>query len=129
MDRPALWVNATEPTEHPPVLLLAASPVPRGTFTHIAGTYDGAVARLYVDGVLKSSVDILGSFGADDTPLLLGANGNNLVVSERFPGRIDEIALYDRALDSVEIAQLAAGALFSFTGSRTDAAVASDAMP
>lgn len=46
------------------------------------------------------------------TPIILGGNGNNQLVSERFPGRIDEIALYNRALDPNEIQQLASGVTF-----------------
>jgi len=51
---------------------------------------------------------------ADTTPFILGANGNGPTtgVSERFPGRIDEIMLYRRALSADEIALVYNGALF-----------------
>jgi len=48
------------------------------------------------------------------TPLILGGNGNGMGdanVTERFPGKIDEIMLYRRALSATDIAQLHAGAL------------------
>jgi hypothetical protein len=117
-DRPVLFIGTTVPSPQN-AMILAPSAVPRATFTHIAGTYDGEVARLYVDGVQVGTMATAGTFGDDSTPLILGANANAaLGVTERFPGRIDEIALYDRALDRDEVARLAAGALFSFSATR-----------
>jgi hypothetical protein len=116
-EQPNLFINTTVPSNRLAVMS-ASSAVPRATFTHIAGTYDGAVARLYVDGVLVDSMPASGTFGSDTTPLILGGNGNADEVTERFSGRIDEIALYNRSLDSDEIALLAAGALSSFTSPR-----------
>jgi hypothetical protein len=65
---------------------------------------------------------VSGSFAADTTPIILGGNGNDAtgVPTELFPGRIDELMLYGRALDDTEIAELAAGALFP--GGARDAA-------
>jgi hypothetical protein len=85
-----------------------------GTWTHIAGTYDGAAARLYVNGVEAASKPLTGAVAADTTPVILGGNGNDAsgVPTELFPGRIDELMLYARALGPSEIAALAAGALF-----------------
>ena len=87
----------------------------RQTWVHIAGTYDGTMARLYVDGQLVDSQALTGRFAADTTPFILGANGNGVgdaSVTERFPGRIDEVMLYRRALSADEIAMLYDGALF-----------------
>lgn len=89
-----------------------ANPVPPQQWTHLAGTYDGTVARLYVNGILVDSDPVTGEFGPDTTPVILGGNGNGNMISERFPGRIDEIVLYNRALDASEIGQLAAGVPF-----------------
>jgi len=112
-DLPSLFINPTVPSTRL-VFLPAPTAAPRGKFTHVAGTYDGAFARLYVDGVLIGPTAVTGTFGSDSTPLILGGNGNNDAVTERFPGRIDEIALYDRPLETGEIERLAAGALFSY---------------
>jgi hypothetical protein len=91
------------------------TPVPRLTWIHIAGTYDGSIARLYVNGQEVDSEAVTGRFRPDNTPFILGANGNgpDLGVTERFPGRVDEIMLYRRALSAAEIGMLHAGALFS----------------
>lgn len=112
-ERPALFV-AMDELPSPVAFVPGDAAVKRATFTHIAGTYDGSVARLYVDGEQKASDEIRGLFKSDTTPLILGANGNGPIVDERFPGRIDEIVLYNRPLDSKEIAQVAAGALSSY---------------
>jgi len=116
-DQPTLFVQ----TEVGTVRLARPLPAPpalprptRMTWVHIAGTYDGSIVRLYVDGEAIMSQPMTGHFMPDTTPFLLGANGNGLVggPSERFPGRIDEIMLYRRALSADEIAQLHDGALF-----------------
>jgi len=91
---------------------------------HLAATYDGTTARLYVDGVPAISMPISGPFAADTTPVILGGNGNDAtgVPTELFPGRVDEIMLYRRALSADEIARLHAGELFTTTSTDRDAA-------
>jgi hypothetical protein len=91
---------------------------PRFAWTYMAGTYDGTNANLYVGDYvneqLVDSLPLMGRFAQDTTPLILGGNQNgNLGVTERFPGRIDEIMLYKRALSAVEVHALYSGALFS----------------
>lgn len=118
--RPHLFLTTTTKT----VLLTAPDPVAPRTWVHLATTYDGATARLYVDGVLAGSMPITGSFAADTTPVILGGNGNDAtgVPTELFPGRIDEIMLYRRALSADEIARLHAGELRTTTSIDSDAA-------
>jgi len=108
---PALWLH----TDNGTWLLQGPKAVTRETWIHIAGTYDGATGRLYVNGQQVATQAMTGRFIADTTPFILGANGNGVGdanVTERFGGKIDEIMLYRRALSATEIAQLAAGALF-----------------
>jgi hypothetical protein len=92
----------------------APDPVPQGTWVHLAGVYDGAMVRIYVNGAEVASEPLTGRFVPDTTPVILGGNGNDAsgVPTELFPGRIDELMLYARALGADEISQLAAGALF-----------------
>jgi len=99
----------------------APDPVAQNTWVHLAGTYDGATVRLYVDGVEVANQPLTGSFAHDRTPVILGGNGNDAsgVPTELFPGRIDELMLFGRALGADEIARLAAGA--TFPGSAPDA--------
>jgi hypothetical protein len=92
----------------------APDPVPQNTWIHLAGTYDGAVVRIYVNGAEVANQPLTGRFMHDRTPVILGGNGNDAsgVPTELFPGRIDELMLFGRALGADEIAQLAAGATF-----------------
>ena len=108
---PALFIK----TENAAPIVMGPTAVTRQTWVHIAGTYDGTAARLYVDGQLVNSMPVTGRFVADATPFILGANGNGpqTGVSERFPGKIDEIMLYRRALSAAEIGQIYQGALFA----------------
>ena len=87
--------------------------VPQQTWVHIAGTYDGSQARLYVNGAEVNSQAITGPFAAETNPLILSGNGNGngYAVSEFVPGQLDEIMLYRRALGADEIARLESGAL------------------
>jgi len=107
---PTLFVT----TEDGYVQPIAPDTVPRDTWTHIAGVYDGATVRIYVNGVEGASKPLTGRFMPDTTPVILGGNGNNDsgVPTELVPGRIDELMLYARALSADEIRQLAAGAAF-----------------
>ena len=67
-----------------------------GVFQHIAGSYDGSVMRLYLDGVEVGSLPITGTvdqgFGA------LFSSGD-----ETMDGVLDEIQVFDRALSASEI--------------------------
>lgn len=81
----------------------AINPIGLQTWVHVAGTYDGQVVRLYVNGALETSV----SFPSGYTPyigaLMLGkaswANGGWI------QGIADDVRFYSRALNSQEIQQ------------------------
>jgi len=109
--RPTLFVR----TATGYVMLQDTASAPMATWTHLAAVYDGAMAHLYVNGAEVANGAVTGTFAADTTPIILGGNGNDAsgVPTELFPGRIDELMLYARALSQTEIAALAAGALFA----------------
>lgn len=94
--------------------ITAPDPVARATWVHIAGVYDGVEARLFVNGARATQQPVSGSFAMDGTPVIIGGNFNDAsaVPTELFPGRLDEIMLYRRALADDEIRQLAEGRLF-----------------
>jgi hypothetical protein len=75
---------------------------------HIAGTYDGTTAKVYINGALDKSVPASGAITASTQgPLYIGGDVVNSSV-ERFRGLIDEPSLYNRALTGAEIASIAA---------------------
>jgi len=70
------------------------------TWTHLAGTYDGATVRLFVNGVQVSSRVQTGQIAISTNPLQIGGDS---IYGQYFPGRIDEIRVYNRALNTAEI--------------------------
>ncbi len=72
-----------------------------GAWQHVAATYDGLVARFYVGGVETASRVFAGNAG-DSNTWRVGAYGPG--PSGFFPGDLDEIRIYDRALGAGEIA-------------------------
>jgi hypothetical protein len=75
---------------------------------HIGATYDGSFMRLYVDGVEKVNSTKSGSIPYDDSPVLIGADDNDAdnIPDEGWNGTIDEVLIYNRALNQTEIAQI-----------------------
>ena len=88
---------------------------PSGTWVHVAATYDGQTARIYLRGALVFESDIGAASlatagGGSGYPPLIGATAaTNQPFMSFFGGQIDELALYNRALTADEIAALAAG--------------------
>ncbi len=69
---------------------------------HFAWVYDGSSVILYVNGALNGSASASGTFSSSTVPFGIGKSllgGFNFV----FGGRIDEVSVWDRALDQTEI--------------------------
>ena len=71
-----------------------------GTWTHLALTYDGAVLRLYVNGVEVSNQAATGDLLASADPLQIGGDS---LYGQYFHGIIDEVRIYNVALTATEI--------------------------
>jgi hypothetical protein len=72
--------------------------LPQNTWAHLVLTDDGAHLRLYVDGVLVNTAPAAQPIGAEG-PLQIGCHTSEY----HFEGRIDEVRLYDRALNLGEV--------------------------
>ena len=70
--------------------------LPVGRWSYLAATYDGAVVRLFVDGVEVAHGAHTGAIKSTSDPLWIGGNQP---YGEYFQGTIDEVRVYDRALD------------------------------
>lgn len=81
-------------------LVTSNNQIPLNTFVHLAGTYDGAQVRLYVNGVLDASAALTGAIPTNNSPLRIGADSNGL---NQFNGLIDEVEIFNRALTQTEI--------------------------
>jgi hypothetical protein len=77
------------------------SQVTDGQWTHLAMTYDGAFARLYVNGVQVGQAARTGNLFVSDGAMRIGNNA--IWTNEFFDGVIDEVRVYNRALDAAEI--------------------------
>ena len=77
-------------------------------FVHLAATYDGAEMVLYVDGVRAAAAAHAGPMPVVDLPLLLGQMlpGD---AGYNFPGVLDDVRVYNRALTEAEVVSLSAG--------------------
>ncbi len=74
-----------------------SSPMFYNTWYNVAGTFDGSVMTLYVDGKFVRSVGTAITIGFANTALKIGGYW------QWFNGPIDETRLYNRALSSEEI--------------------------
>ncbi len=72
-----------------------------GRWHHVAGVYDGQFVRIYVDGIQESSRKIGAvTLSANARALMIGSASGR---GEFFSGRIDEVAVYRRALSPTEV--------------------------
>ena len=93
--RPSAWITAGTPAT-----ATGTAALPLNTWSHLATTYDGAVLRLYVNGVQVGSQAHSSSLFVSGSPLRIGGN---TIWGEYFQGRLDEVRIYSRALSAAEI--------------------------
>ncbi len=67
---------------------------------HVAATYDGFKMRIYIDGVLSATEEFAGTISRNLNPVTIG---NQPGLPEFFRGTLDEVRIWDRALDLCEI--------------------------
>lgn len=73
-----------------------------GRWTHVAATYDGAMLRLYVDGLEVGSTRVRSPIRNSSGPILMGNDGTHRL----FRGLIDNAFLDARALSAAEVNEL-----------------------
>ena len=88
---------------------------PSNQWTHLSWSYDSGTAKLYANGVLVQTYQGQGWIGS--TPgstnheFWIGGRQSEIAPYTRFQGRIDEVALWKRALSETEVTAVhAAGA-------------------
>ena len=99
-----LWPWFSYSGSHGMFLTDSGDAVSLDTWYLIVCTFDGANARVYIDGVLKkTSTAVSGSIATTANDLWLGQNVSN---SNPFSGQISCVGISDRALSAVEVQQL-----------------------
>jgi prepilin-type N-terminal cleavage/methylation domain-containing protein len=72
------------------------------TWYYIVATFDGTLLKIYLDGELENSVSFPGPITCcTNNPYDIGRNRNNN--NYAFPGVIDEVRVYNRALSGLEV--------------------------
>ncbi len=75
------------------------APIAPGFWFHVAGTYDGQVMRLYINGKLRAHRKL--AVGIKKGPTLrIGSRG---VPGSYFAGRLDEVQIHRRALSAEQV--------------------------
>jgi len=88
----------------------SASQLALNTWTHVAFTYDGAVEKLYLNGVLDSSnAASTGSLCQAAVPVKLGMETSAFLP---FNGTLDDIQIYSEAMSGVAVGNLYLDGLF-----------------
>jgi len=73
------------------------------TWHHVVGTYDGTTMKIYVDNDLKNSGT---SFSGNVADSILYIGWDRGVAGRFLTGKIDEVGIWSRALNSTEITEL-----------------------
>lgn len=95
--KPCFEVPLTSFSHH----LTANVDLPVGRWVHLAGTFDGKMLRIYVDGRECGSVARPGPLKPNSHNICLGSYAERHAAC--FRGLLDEVKLYDRALSPAEV--------------------------
>lgn len=90
-----IWDNLTA------VVLATTSDIPTGALTHIVATFDGATAKVYVNGGYEAKVSAV--MTSNTFPLKIGGRG---VAQDNFKGIIDDLRIYNQVLTPDEITKI-----------------------
>jgi uncharacterized repeat protein (TIGR01451 family) len=88
----------------PQASIRSTTAVSTGIWYHVAGTYDGATATLYVNGVAEASANVSFPLDYSTRPLFLGTSGESF--DGKLNGSLDEVHIFNRALSAAEIQSL-----------------------
>jgi hypothetical protein len=80
-----------------------------GVWHNVTGTYDGSMMILYVDGNIVAQAAASGPIAVTNGPLFVATKNAGAPLGDHFPGSIDEVRVYDRALSQSEIQMLPFG--------------------
>lgn len=93
--------------------------LPVGVWKHVVMVHDGTMDKIFIDGLLKNQKNVAGTLNSTAKPLGIGYNavdGGNW-----FDGSLDEVQIYNRALDNAEVAALYAAQAAAPTPADTEA--------
>jgi hypothetical protein len=99
LNRPQLTVARNASNR---VTAVSSTGLTPGTIYHVVGTYDGATARVYVNGVQRAATAYTGGVSYNTSRDLLVGRQNKATnrASRWLDGTLDEVALYNVALSA-----------------------------
>ncbi len=77
--------------------------IPLNKWTHVAGTFDGSTVRVYINGQVQLKYNSA-SMSPNNASLMIGRANHGL--NSFFPGKIDDLRIYNRNLTDDEIASI-----------------------
>lgn len=78
-----------------------------GGWDHLVAVRDGGSVYLYVNGQLAGSKNNIGTRSLDSTsPFRIGARSNNGAIGLMFTGLVDEVKVFNKAIDAGRVAKL-----------------------
>jgi len=89
--------------------LVSVGSVPPNQWTHVAATYDGSTMKVYLNGQPDNQAEFPNGIFPGTNDLGIGAVVGGVPAGENsysFSGRIDEPAIFNRALSAAEIQQV-----------------------
>ncbi len=86
------WMSGTLQT------ITSATSLPNNVWHNVAVIYNGTNAKMYIDGVLDTSVNLSVPTSSNNSFLVAAANGSGAIPTAYFRGTIDEIRIWDVAL-------------------------------
>lgn len=86
--------------------VLSAATYADGNWHHIVGTWNGTTLNLYIDGIAEPPVNFSGTIKQTSVNLEFGRAQNSVSGKAWFNGDVDEVRIYNRALNAVEAYQL-----------------------
>lgn len=91
----------------------AATLIPLGEWTHLAGVYDGATMKIYLNGAEVLSVDWANEPAQPEDPLTIGYSG---YIHAKFKGTLDEVGVFNKPLSADDIVAIMDNGLVGATG-------------
>ena len=77
-----------------------------GVWHHVVGVYDGARMQIWIDGQPSAETPATGQIPVTSEPLFIGTKYAGAPPSDFFNGKMDQVAIFDRALTPAEIISL-----------------------
>src|SRR6185295_15848197 len=80
--------------------VIGATSIPTGVWTHVAGSWDGATLRVFINGVADGALAATRNPKDGNTPLKIGERGNG---GTPFNGMIDDVRLWRVARSATDL--------------------------